>query len=181
MKIITVPVLFLLVLIYTGCIQPEENSVSTVTKHHRLPITKPREAKPTVLPVKTGPAVPEPKARGIVVYSGDCTLYKKHTIENGEVKYIPARNAFAKIVINNLAKKFSFFFDGKLIYSQRKYLSYHDDIQGGTGFPLDGDFSAHLFTDEKTFKVYDQAGTYGSKDSFIGYEYQLANYQTSLN
>jgi hypothetical protein len=125
------------------------------------------------------PAVAETSSSvvAITVYSGNCTLYKRTLVEGNKRKYTSLGTAFGKVVIDHSAKRFSFYFNGKLVFSQTNYLSHNDGHQGGEGFSFDGDYSAHRFTAERTFNIYDQAGSFGSGGSFLGYEYEITNYK----
>ena len=88
------------------------------------------------------------------------------------MKYTAVQKAFGKVVINPSTKKFSFYFDGKLICTMTHYLSYINDKQGGEGFSLDNGYSAHRFTAERTFQIYYQSGM-----GDPGNEYEIINYR----
>lgn len=107
----------------------------------------------------------------ITIYSGTCTNYKKEIVGN-QMKYTLISEAFGKVVINHSAKKFSFYYDSKLIYSGDEYLSYVDDQQGGEGFTLTNGYSAHSLPAEKTFHVF-----YNPEMGEGGTEYTIKNYK----
>ena len=116
--------------------------------------------------------------QSVTTYSGNCILYKKTLVNGNKVKYTPMQEGFGKVVISRSPKRFSFYFDGKLIKTSTDYTSYLDDRQGGEGFTMSGDvygiYSAHRFTAERTFYVYFSPGIGG-----MGHEYEIQNYRVN--
>ncbi|WP_113661522.1 hypothetical protein [Pedobacter nanyangensis] len=110
------------------------------------------------------------------VYSGNCTLYKLTLVKPNKKKYTPVKTAFAKVVIDKSSKRFTFFFDGKQVGSWSSFDSYVDNQQGGEGFTMDYEWSAHRFTAERTFNIYNSGRSYGGE---LGYEYEITNYKVN--
>jgi hypothetical protein len=107
-------------------------------------------------------------------YSGTCTQYKLTLVNGNQKKYTSIAKAFAKITIDHTAKKFTFVFNGKLVYSYTRFDSYQDNERGIEGYSFSGDWSAMRSNSEGTFTVYNSLM---GKSPDLGYEYEITNYK----
>src|SRR5690606_4610410 len=105
----------------------------------------------------------------LVIYSGNCIQYRRDLVEGNKIQYSEVSRAFSKIVINPKTRKFTFFYNDQMVFTNDDYMSYIDDMQGGEGFTFIAGLSAFNQIAEKTFRIFDDAGTYGSNEPFIGY------------
>lgn len=111
------------------------------------------------------------------VYSGNCTLYKRTFVKPNNKQYTTIKTAFAKVVIDKSAMRFSFFFDGKQVGNWSNFNSHVDGQQGGEGFDMNGEWSAYRLTAERTFTIYKSNIGYNGND--LGYEYEITNYKVN--
>ena len=121
----------------------------------------------------------EPSASDIVIYSGNCIKYEKTLVDETKVKYTEVESGFAKVVVNLASKKFSFFLNDNLIFSYFDYLNSADDGRGGESFSFDAQYSAFRFIAERSFKIFDTPGSESAGTPFLGYEYEITNYQVN--
>jgi hypothetical protein len=112
----------------------------------------------------------------LVIYSGDCIQYRRDIVAGNQIRYTEVSRAFSKIIINPTARKFSFFYDADMVFTNDDYMSFIDDEQGGEGFTFIAGLSAFNQFAEKTFTIIDNQETFGSPEPSMGYEYILVNY-----
>jgi len=144
-------------------------------------ITQPKETQGnqvnnSIAPSGEESSNPQPK-NTVLTYTGNCTQYKLTLVNRNQKKCTAVTKALAKITIDHTAKKFTFTFNGKVVYTYSPFDSYRDNDRGVEGFTLGGDSSAQRDHSRGTFTVYNSY--FGGNSADLGYEYEMSNYKTN--
>ncbi|RZK38670.1 MAG: hypothetical protein EOO90_21475 [Pedobacter sp.] len=119
-------------------------------------------------------AVITPSKPFIQTYSGNCTQYKLTLVDGNKKKYTEVAHGMAKITIDYTAKKFTFIFKNKVVYSYKGFLNEKDNERVTESFSLGGDWSAIRANMQGTFTVHN---SYFGTSPELGYEYEMTNYK----